>query len=145
VAPAPARRTLSVGYGLVALALLGYCAFAAWQYHIVSQIYLDPAQRAPAYRDRTLDKMEQAWLYQDVGHFARLTLTELRPDNAATINTLAKEMLHFSPEAQVVERVLDSARLLGREDEVAFYAARYQAAFPTAYERWAAQQAQPAR
>jgi len=143
--PAPARRALSAVYVLAALALLGYCAFAAWQYHVVSQIYLDPAQRAPAYRDRTLDKMEQAWLYQDVAHFAWLTLTELRPDNATAVNVQAKEMLHFSPEAQVVERVLDSARLLGRKDEVAFYAARYQAAFPTAYARWAAQQAQPAR
>jgi len=138
-------RGLPVLYGAVALTIVAYSAFATWQYRIVSQIYLDPAQRAPAYRDRTLDKIDQARLYRDVARFARLTISDLTPDNAQAMNALAKESLHFSPEAKVVELLLDSARLLGRNDEVTFYAARYQAAFPQDYARWAAQPAQAAR
>ena len=68
--------------------------------------------------------------------FAELTITRLTPANAADMNALAKDMLHFSPEARVVELLLNSALLLGRNDEVNFYAARYQAAFPKDYALW---------
>ncbi|MDR3371642.1 Wzy polymerase domain-containing protein [Rhodoferax sp.] len=124
-------------YALSALLIVAICGFAAWNYHLVSQVYLEPAQRAPAYRDHTLDKLKSVWMYQDQVRFAELTTADLTPANAAYLNALAKEMLHFSPEARVVEVLLDSARLLGRKDEVAFYAARYKAAFPKDYAAWA--------
>ncbi|OIQ74466.1 hypothetical protein GALL_438790 [mine drainage metagenome] len=75
-------------------------------------------------------------LFQNTVRFAELTTTELTPQNAAYINALAKDMLHFSPEPRVVSQLLDSAVLLGRTDEVAFYSARYKAAFPQAYAQW---------
>jgi len=130
-------------YGLVAMMIIVVCGFAASQYRIASQIYLEPDQRAPAYRVRTLEQIKGVWLYQAPVRFAELTTTELEVGNATYIKKLAKDILHFSPEARVVELLLDSARLLGREDEVAFYAARYQAAFPKEYVAWA--QRQPAR
>ena len=58
-------------------------------------------------------------------------------DNAARINTMAHELLHFSPEARVVEKLIDSARLLGRLDEVRYFEARYSAAFPQEHANWA--------
>jgi hypothetical protein len=116
--------------------LLTFCALAGWQYHVASQIYLTPEQRAPAYRNNTLDKIRHVWLYQDHVQFAKLTITDLTPDNAAQMNLLAKEMLHFSPEARVAEIVIDSARLLGREADADYYLARLQAAFPLAYADW---------
>lgn len=116
--------------------LIMYCAMAAWQYHLASQIYLEPEQRAPAYRVNTLEKTRHVWLFQDQVRFAELTTTELTPNNAAQMNLLAKEMLHFSPEARVVEIVIDSARLLGRDAEAEFYQARYQAAFSQDYADW---------
>jgi len=124
-------------YGLAALCLVAYCSFASWNYYLASQIYLEENQRASAYRAHTLDKIRGVWLYQDPVHFAELTITGLTPANAAYVNRLAKEMLHFSPEARVVELLLNSALLLGRNDEVAFYAARYRAAFPKDYALWA--------
>jgi O-antigen ligase len=125
-------------YGLVALCLVAYCSLASWNYYLASQIYLEENQRASAYRAHTLDKIRHVWLYQDPVRFAELTITGLTPANAAYVNRLAKEMLHFSPEARVVELLLNSALLLGRNDEVAFYAARYRAAFPKEYALWAA-------
>lgn len=132
--PHPSRSYL---YGLTALGIVAYASFAAWNYVLASQLYLPPNQRASAYREHTLQKVRHVWLYQDVVRFAELTTTPLRPTNAAYLNALAKDMLHFSPEARVAEMVLDSAQLLGRSDEVNFYAARYQAAFPADYARWA--------
>ena len=124
-------------YGLTALGIVASVSFAAWNYVLASQLYLPPNQRASAYREHTLQKVRHVWLYQDVVRFAELTTTPLRPTNAAYLNALAKDMLHFSPEARVAEMVLDSAQLLDRSDEVNFYAARYQAAFPADYARWA--------
>jgi len=123
-------------YGLPAIFIIVICGFAAGQYRIASQIYLDPGQRAPAYRVRTLEQIKDVWLYQAPVRFAELTTTGLDANNAAYINKLAKEMLHFSPETRVVQLLLDSARLLGRKDEVAFYAERFKAAFPEDYGRW---------
>jgi O-antigen ligase len=123
--------------------LLTFCAAAGWQYHLASQIYLPPEQRAPAYRDNTLEKTRHVLLFQDQLRFAELTLTEVTPANAAQMNLLAREMLHFSPEARVVEIVIDSARLLGREAEADFYLARLQAAFPQAYSTWQQQHPKP--
>ncbi|MEY4883491.1 MAG: hypothetical protein RIS34_1345 [Pseudomonadota bacterium] len=125
-------------YASAATLLIAFTAWAAWDYHRISQIYLAVDERSPAYRANTLDKIKASWLFQDQVQFAELTTTELTPDNAAHINALAKAVLHFSPEARVVERLLDSALLLGDADETAFYLARYQAAFAAEAARWAA-------
>jgi O-antigen ligase len=131
------RRTLApYVQATVAGMLLTFCALAAWQYHLASQIYLSPADRAPAYRFDTLEKTRHVLLFQEQVRFAELTLTELTPGNAASMNRLAKDILHFSPEARVVEIIIDSARLLGRDAEADFYLARLQAAFPQAYADW---------
>ena len=52
------------------------------------------------------------------------------------------ELLHFSPEPRVVEKVITSAEMLGLEDEAASYRVRYRAAFPDAYVRWMSDSAQ---
>ena len=49
---------------------------------------------------------------------------------------MAQELLHFSPEARVVEKLIESAELLGLSDEAAAYRLRYRAAFPAAYAQW---------
>jgi hypothetical protein len=129
--------------GLSALAVIATCGFAAWQYQLASQIYLPQENRMAAYRDDTLKKISHISLFQDQVRFADLTTMELDAQNAQTVHDLALDMLHFSPESRVVELLLDSAILLGREDEVRFYAARYQAAFPDNYAKWLAAKAKP--
>ena len=116
--------------------LLGV-AYAAWDYRRVSQIYLAPEHRATAYRDHTLEKIQGSWLFRDQVRFAELTLTPLTPQNASQLNAMAHEMLHFSPESRVVEKLIDSALLLGRDDEAQAFMRRYQAAYPQAYAAWA--------
>jgi hypothetical protein len=96
--------------------------------------------RAEAYRDNTLEKIQDSWLFQNSVRFAELTVTRLTRDNAAHIHLLATGMLHFSPEAGVVEKCIESAALLGHDDEAQFYRVRYQAAFPDSYALWAARQ-----
>ena len=122
----------------IATIIIVFVAYAAWDYHRVSQIYLPPEDRSPAYRSNTLAKIQGSWLFQHQVRFAELTTTPLTPDNASKINALALELLHFSPEARVAEKVIDSARLLGRLDEARYFEARYRAAFPQEHGKWVA-------
>ncbi len=116
--------------------MLAGAAYTAWDYYRVSQLYLATSQRAPAYRDNTFEKVIDSRLFARQVQFAELTTTEVRLDNAAHINAMAHELLHFSPEARVVEKLIESAELLGRDEEVQVFLARYQAAFPAAHALW---------
>jgi O-antigen ligase len=131
-------RPLSLySQALIAMLLIAFCGFAAWNYHLAGQIYLAPEERAEAYRQDTLEKTRHVWLFQDQVRFAELTLAEPNVGNALVMHALALDMLHFSPEARVVEAVLDSALILGRRDEVAFFAKRFAQAFRADYVLWA--------
>lgn len=114
----------------------GATAYAMWDYQRISQIYQSPEQRSPAYRDDTLAKIQGSWLYRRQVQFAELTLTRANAGNAAQIHALATQLLHFSPEPRVIEKLIDSARLLGRADEVESLSYRFKAAFPREYALW---------
>jgi len=120
-----------------AVLLLAAIAYAAWDYQRVSQIYLAPERRMSGYKDNTLEKIRDSRLFANQVRFAELSTVELSPANAAYVNSLAKDLLHFSPETRVVEKVIESALLLGRDSEAREYLDRYRAAFPTDFARWA--------
>lgn len=128
----PGRWVWRAGAGgaLVAFALLAW-----WDYARVSQIYLPYAQRSPAYQDDTLMKIGRSWLFNDQLRFAELT-TAAAPTraNAPRMEALASQLLHFSPEPRVVELLIESLVLLGRDEEALAHLARLRAAFPRAYE-----------
>ena len=104
--------------------------YAAWDYHGVSQIYLQPEARAESYRDDTSAKVSQSWLFADQASFAALLMTPLTPANAAWTYAAAAGLLHYSPEPPVVEKLIESAVMLNRDEEAIAYLARYRAAFP---------------
>lgn len=112
------------------------CTYAAWDYWRISQIYLPVSQRAAIYQENTLEKIQTSTLFQSQVQFAELGITPLTADNAKHLHALAKDLLHFSPEPMVVEKVIDSARLLGDDDAVRYYSTRYQAAFPAEFAAW---------
>ena len=133
VRPAPWRARAA---RLLPVLVLAACAYAAWDYWRVSQIYLPSAQRAAPYRDDTFAKIQHSWLFQSQVRFAELGITPLDASNAAHIHALAQEMLHFSPEASVAQKWLESAQLLGYDAEAEAAALRYKAAFPQDYADW---------
>ena len=116
---------------------MAFLVFAAVDYHRVSQIYLAPEERSAAYREDTLNKIRGTWLFRDQLRFAELSVTDLTPGNAAAVYVMAQDLLHYSPEPRVIEKLIESAVLLGRDDEAALYLARYRAAFPQDHARWA--------
>jgi O-antigen ligase len=126
------------GCASLAAVLLAVCAYVGWDYWRISQIYLPPDARAEAYRGDTLAKIRGSWLFASQVKFAELTITPLTLNNAEHQNTLAKELLHFSPEPRVIEKLIESALMLHRYDEARITLAQFRAAFPEAHDRWAA-------
>lgn len=131
-------RRVCVWAVALALSLVVFSGYVAWDYQRISQPFRVPAQRWEAYRADPLKQIGDSWLFQGQLQFAELTTTALTPDNAAQQHALALTTLHFSPEPRVIELLIESAELLGHHDNVLFYRARYQAAFSTAYAAWVA-------
>jgi hypothetical protein len=138
---ATARRrgnTLSNGRvpGVASLLLIMGCGYAAWDYHRVSQIYLPPEARDAEYRVDPLAHARGSVLFRNQVRFAELTTTPLTRDNAQWTFDTALALLHFSPEPRVIEKVIESATMLGRVQEAQAHLARFRAAFPQDYARW---------
>ncbi len=135
-APRVWRFASTAATTLLGIVLGALVAWAGWDYWRISQIYLTPAMRASEYRVATLEKIRDSWLFRDQVRFAELTMSVVTPENAAYIHDMATDLLHFSPEARVVEKLMESAARLGLEQEKQFYLARWQAAFPESYALW---------
>jgi len=130
----PARSAKpSLAFAAVLLALTGY---AAWDYTRVSQIYVPSAQRLAPWAGDTLGAIRRSWLFSGQARFADLTLQAPERANAQQLYPLALDVLHYSPEPRVIERAIESATLLGHDDEAVALLARYRAAFPKEYEAW---------
>jgi len=130
VAVRPALSALAAAVMLVVVGLAG------WDYVRVSQIYLPPGERLPAYREDTLAKVRGTWLFARQAEFAQLTLTTVTPANAAEMHSLAQRVIHFSPEPRVIVKLIESAELLGREGEAEAQAERFNDAFSQEFARW---------
>jgi O-antigen ligase len=123
---------------VAAAAMLVALMLAAYSYARVTQAYLQPGQRWPAYRSDPAEAARGVWLFESQRRFAELAVTPLTAATAAQVHALALEMLHYSPEPTVVEKVIESALLLRKEEDAAWYALRYRAAFPDRYRAWMA-------
>ena len=124
--------------------LILFSGYAAWDYRRISQIYLPPEARAKPYRVDTLNKIRSSWLFADQVQFAELLVTPLTPANAEWTFDSARRLLHYSPEPRVIEKLIESAVMLGNDDDAVAYLARFRAAFPQEHKRWVkAQQMAP--
>ena len=110
--------------------------YAAWDYHRVSQIYLQPEARHAAYQVDTLAQARKSWLFADQALFAELILTPLTPATALQVYASAGHLLHYSPEPRVVEKLIESAVMMGKDAEALAYLMRFKAAFPKEHAAW---------
>lgn len=120
---------------LVLLPVIGYAYLA---YDRVSQAYRPPEERRPAFRTNPIEAAGNPLLFRAQLEFAELVTTPLSPASAARVHELSGRMLHYSPEPRVIEKRIESALLLGRDDDALWHGQRYRAAFPQDYQRWLA-------
>jgi O-antigen ligase len=138
------RESTLVANRLLAVFMCVGCAYAFWDYRRVSQIYLPPEARAPQYREDPLPQIRNSWLFRSQALFAELTITPLTRENAAWTHDNALALLHYSPEPRVIEKLIESAVMLGLDREAMLHIARMRAAFPEAYAAWARSHTPPA-
>jgi len=102
---------------LAAMLFIG-CLYAAWDFNRVAQIYRQAESRDAVYRDNPLHHAKQSWLFKNQADFAELTTQQINADNAAELYPQALRLMHYSPEARVVQRVIDSGQWLGHDQHV---------------------------
>jgi O-antigen ligase len=130
------RRCVLADRTFISIFLLLGCSYVAWDYFRVSQLYLPPENRAQYYREDTIAKVSDTWLFRNQVEFAELTLTPLTQENASMQNAMALRLLHYSPEPRVIEKIIESAELLGRSKEVLWHQTRFRAAFSAEFLKW---------
>ena len=109
---------------LICSVLFSACLYTAWDYNRVAQIYRQPEMRDAAYRDNPMQAASQSWIFRNQVDFARLMTQSITQENAQATYDLAMRVLHYSPEPRVVERAVQSLRLLGRDAEAENLASR---------------------
>ena len=115
-----------VGLGGLLLALL-----IAADYWRMRQIYLPAAERFALWRADPWDAARHTVFFEPAYRFAQLTTTPLNAGNASWVLDMGQQMLHYSPEPRIVQAIIDSALLLGRDDLVTLHQERMQQAFPS--------------
>ncbi len=137
----PSKQEISqyvpVYVAYTAMFIIAIVVWVSWDYYRVSQIYLAPGSRASFLRDNTLEKVKTVVWFENQVKFAELTITPVTVDNAAQMNALALSLLHFSPEAKVAIKLIESAIVLKNDEQARFFALRLKAAFPADYAVWA--------
>lgn len=122
---------------LLQLAMVGM----AWDYLRVSQLFTPQHERLAPWQKDAWETVRHSVFFGDQILFSRLITTDPTLENASVLLDAALETLRISPEPRVIERVIVSANLLGRQDLVDFHAKRYAANWPKQYQAWRAAQA----
>lgn len=121
---------------LALVGVIGVGALVLREHYRVGLLYKPVALRPAAYQEDTMSKVSDTLFFSDQVDFALLSTIGLTRETAPQINLLAGELLHFSPEPRVIQALIESAVLLGKDDEAAFHMKRYRIAYPAEYERW---------
>jgi O-antigen ligase len=132
-----AKFALNLGVRGLGVLLLAFTAFAAFDYHRVSQIYLQPQERSSWYADDALGAAQKSVLFKSHAKFAELVITPLSRENAPRVLALSSELVLWSPEPRVIEKLIESATLMGLDDLAVFHLKRYKVAYPQAHAAWA--------
>jgi O-antigen ligase len=130
------QRTVLWGMRSFAVLLLAGTAFVAFDYHRVSQIYLQPEERSNWYKADPLAAAKKSVLFQSHAKFAELQITPLSRETAPRILELSSELVMWSPEPRIIEKLIESAVMMGLDDVAAFHLKRYKVAYPQAYALW---------
>jgi hypothetical protein len=126
------RRTISF-FAVACLALLIY---AGLDYFRVGQLYLTYDKRAAWFKDDTMNKAKQSWLFASTVQFAHVTMLTPSIENAKELLPEAKSAMHFSPEPRIIEKVIESAFLVGDRHEALEQLDRFKTVYPKEYSAW---------
>jgi hypothetical protein len=105
-------------------------AFIATDYARVRQVFIPASQRWNIWPSDVLTLAKSSLLFGTTADFAAFVLTPITPDNAALMLQVGENMLHYSPEPQVIRKVIQAARMVGDVASAERHHALLKAAFP---------------
>ncbi len=105
-----------IWYRLASICILCFCAYAAFDYHRIRQLFLTTDERSTLYQGSAYAKAEASWLFASQVRFAKLTTTPVTQNNAAELWQLGQEVLHFSPEPLVFQTLISAGNWLAPQD-----------------------------
>jgi hypothetical protein len=111
--------------------------FIAYDHAQVQQIYWPSAQRYSVWRGQALQVAQRAWLFRGTALFAQVTTTPVQEGNARAMLEDSLRAMHTSPEPRVIEKLLDSAQLLGEDALYEAHKKHFQRVYPQDYLAWA--------
>lgn len=129
------RSTHRQGLGVV---VVFFCiaGYVGWDYFKVSQLYTPTSQRPEMFRTDTFAKVGRSFIFNSQVIFAQVVTTDLTAENAESMLAASTLSLHLSAEPRIIEKVIESAVMLGRDDTAKWHMQRYQRAYPADYKRW---------
>ena len=130
------RSAIILGVQVVAVSMLMFVMFAAYDYHRVSQIYLQPEDRSSWYAADPLGAAKKSVLFKSHAKFAELQITPLSRETAPRVLELSNELVRWSPEPRIIEKLIESATMMQQDELALFHLKRYKAAYPAAYTRF---------
>ena len=134
----PAQGAIELGVRCIAALLLFATAFVAFDYHRVSQIYIAPEERSSWYAADPLAAAKRSVLFQSQAKFAELQITQLSKETAPRVLQLSSELIYWSPEPRIIEKLIESSVMMGLDDLAMFHLKRYRIAYPNSHAAWAA-------
>ena len=139
----PVRQAVGVQHALAALLLAGL-AYAGFDYVRVTQLYMVEEDRVWPFKGHAQEQAQRSVLYQNAVHFANLSMQKVSPETAEQQLAEAQNLMHYSPEARVAQRIIECLRVLGRMDEARQAEAHFASVYPKEHAHWVAQSAKEA-
>lgn len=124
----------------LALFLLCVVGLVAYDHAQVRQIYLPAAQRWGVWAEKPLQVGLRSWFFRGSAVFAQVTTTPVHEGNARAMLEASLVAMRTSPEPRVIEKLLDSARLLGEVELYETHRQHFRRVHPQAYLAWAYRQ-----
>ena len=115
--------------------LLACTAFVAFDYHRVSQMFVQHEERSAWYPD-PMAAAKSSLLFKSHAKFAELQITPLSRETAPRVLQLSSELIEWSPEPRIIENLIESATMMELDDLAMFHLQRYRVAYPAAYAAW---------
>jgi O-antigen ligase len=112
-------------------------AFVAFDYHKVSQMYLQPEERS-AWYPQPMAAAKSSVFFRSHAKFAELQITPLTRETAPRVLELSSDLVEWSPEPRIIEKLIESATMMELDELAAFHLRRYKTAYPAAFANWQA-------
>ncbi|MGV0958943.1 MAG: Wzy polymerase domain-containing protein [Limnohabitans sp.] len=128
--PYGSRAMLRNSLRIAGIVTIATTAFIAVDYARVRQIFVPAHQRWSLWPGDAMALAKSSVFFGSTADFAAYVLTPVTPENAGHMLQAGEDMLHYSPEPQVIRKMIQAARMVGDTATAERHQTWMKAAFP---------------